>query len=71
MAIKAIAVDDANTHHLLIGVEQGERGYDLARRCVHLARGAAPLTADSDIVIVFAETDEELAMRFPPAPLPA
>jgi hypothetical protein len=69
MAIKAIAVDDTNTHHLLIGLNRENVESILRGDVFSLPKGAAPLTVDSDIVIIFAETDEELAKRFPPPPV--
>jgi hypothetical protein len=68
MAIKAIAVDDENTEHLIIGLNR-ENVESLLRGDVFtLPSGPVPvLTKDkSDIVLVFAETDEDLAKRFPP-----
>ena len=66
MAIKAIAVDDSNTHHLIIGLNR-ENVESLLRGDVFtLPPGAQGLSADSDIVIVFAETDADLEKRFPP-----
>jgi hypothetical protein len=55
MAIKAIAVDDENTHHLLIGLNRENVDSILRGDMFTLPRGAAPLTANSEIVIVFAE----------------
>jgi hypothetical protein len=68
MSITAIAVDDANTQHLIIGLTRADvdalvRGDVLTR-----PRSMKPeLTANSDIVVLFAETDAELAGPFPPA----
>lgn len=71
MAIKAICVDDTDTHHLLIGLNRENIDSILNGDVFTLPRGAAPLTVDSDIVILFAETDAELEKRFPPKPLPS
>jgi hypothetical protein len=68
MAIKAIAVDDSDTHHLLIGLNRKDIDSLLRGDVFTLPRGGVPLTEDSDIVLVFAETDEELEKRFPPKP---
>ena len=66
---RIIAVDDANTQHLIIGLTRADvdalvRGDVLTR-----PRSMKPeLTANSDIVVaLFAETDAELAGWFPPA----
>jgi hypothetical protein len=69
MAIKAIAVDDSNTHHLIIGLNRENIESILRGDVFTLPPGAAPLTADSDIVILFAEADTELEKRFPPRPV--
>jgi hypothetical protein len=66
MAIKAVVVDESLTHHLIIGltredVESIQRGDAFT-----LPRGPVRLGEDSDIVVLFAETNEELTRRFPP-----
>jgi hypothetical protein len=67
MAIKAICVDDSNTHHVIIGLTREDIDTILRGDVYTLPCGAAPLSKNSDIVIVFAETDEDLEKRFPPA----
>jgi hypothetical protein len=69
MAITALAVDNTNTHHLLIGLNRENVESTLRGDVFTLPKGAAPLTVDSDIVIIFAETNEDLAKRFPPPPI--
>jgi hypothetical protein len=71
MAIKAIAVDDANAQHLIIGLNR-ENVDSLLRGDVFTLphRMAVQLSVDSDIVLLFAETDDELGKRFPPSMRP-
>jgi hypothetical protein len=71
MAIKAIALDEANVHHLIIGLNRENVDSILRGEVFTLPPGGVPLTEESDIVILFAETDEELAERFPPMMRPA
>jgi hypothetical protein len=66
MAVKAIGVDDSGTHHLLIGLNRENINALLNGDVLTLSGGAVPLNESSDIVLVFAETDEELGQRFPP-----
>ena len=71
MAIKAIAVDDTNTEHLIIGLSRKDVESLLGGDVFTLARGTIPnLTENSDIVLLFAETDEDLGKRFPPSMRP-
>jgi hypothetical protein len=64
MALKATILDDDNTPHLLIGlsrenIESIERGEVFV-----LPPGKnVPLTEESDIVILFEETDDDLVER--------
>jgi hypothetical protein len=68
MAVKAIAVDDENTQHLIIGLNRENVQSILQGDVLTLPRGIVPeLTDTSDIVVLFAETDAALAGRFPPA----
>jgi hypothetical protein len=68
MSITAIAVDDANTQHLIIGLTRADVEAIMRGDVLTLPHIIKPdLTADSDIVVMFAETDEALAGRFPPA----
>jgi hypothetical protein len=72
MSIKAIAVDDENTQHLIIGLNRGEVNSLLDGDVVRLPKGIdIALTTNSDIVVLFAETDEDLEKRFPPRLRPA
>ncbi len=69
MAVKAIVVDDENIQHLIIGLTR-ENVESLLRGDVFtLPSGPVPVLTEhrSDIVLLFAETDEDLTKRFPPA----
>jgi hypothetical protein len=67
MAIKAVAVDDENTEHLIIGLNRDNVDSLLDGTVFTLPHGMAfTLSEKSEIVLLFAETDEELAKRFPP-----
>ena len=67
MAIKAVAVDDENTQHLIIGLNRDNVDSLLDGDVFTLPHGiAVTLTENSDIVLLFAETEDELAKRFPP-----
>ena len=67
MAIKAVAVDDENTQHLIIGLNRDDVDSLLDGDVFTLPHGiAVALTENSDIVLLFAETDDDLAKRFPP-----
>ena len=67
MAIKAVAVDDQNTEHLIIGLNRENINSLLDGDVFTLPKWVATsITEASDIVLLFAETDEELEKRFPP-----
>ena len=68
MAIKAIALDDENTEHLIIGLNRENIESLLRGDVFTISRGGIvpALTKDSEIVFMFAETDEDLRRRFPP-----
>ena len=67
MAIKAVAVDDENTQHLIIGLNRDNIDSLLNGDVFTLPHGIPmSLTENSDIVLLFAETDDDLAKRFPP-----
>ena len=67
-AIKAVAVDDENTQHLIIGLNRDNVDSLLDGDVFTLPHGIAiTLTENSDIVLLFAETDKDLEKRFPPA----
>ena len=71
MAIKAVAVDDQNTQHLIIGLNRDNINSLLNGDVFTLPKGIAiSITENSDIVLLFAETDRELEKRFPPMPRP-
>ena len=66
MAIKVVAVDDENTQHLIIGLNRDNIDSLLNGDVFTLPHGIAiTLTENSDIVLLFAETDEDLEKRFP------
>ena len=69
MAAKAIVVDDQNIQHLIIGLSRENIESLLRGEVFVLPSGPVPaLTEDkSDIVLLFAETDDDLEKRFPPA----
>jgi hypothetical protein len=67
MAVKAAAVDDKNMEHLIIGLNRDNANCLLNGEVFTLPHGIPiSLTENSDIVLLFAETDEELERRFPP-----
>jgi hypothetical protein len=69
MSIKAVAVDEENTEHLIIGLNRDEVNSLLDGDVFRLPKGIdIALTTNSDIVLLFAETDEDLEKRFPTAP---
>jgi hypothetical protein len=69
MSIKAVAVDEENTEHLIIGLNRGEVNSLLDGDVFRLPKRIdIALTTNSDIVLLFAETDEDLEKRFPAAP---
>jgi hypothetical protein len=69
MAVKAIVMDQENVEHLIIGLNREDVESLLRGEVFTLPCGQVPiLTEDrSDIVLVFAETDDDLEKRFPPA----
>jgi hypothetical protein len=68
MAVKAIVVDDSGTHHLFIGLNR-QNVDSLLRGDVFTLSGGnlRVLSENSDVVVLFAETDQELEKRFPPS----
>ena len=71
MAIKAVAVDTSGTHHLIIGLNRENVNALLDGDVFRLPPGnLSGMSEDSDIVLLFAETDKELEKRFPPAVRP-
>jgi hypothetical protein len=72
MAIKAVAVDGQNTQHLIIALNPDNINSLLDGDVFALPKGVAfSITEDSDIVLLCAETDEDLEKRFPPRPWPS
>ena len=72
MALKAIVVDEENVQHLIIGLNRENIESLLRGDMFTLPSGLVPvMTANkSDIVLLFAETDDDLGKRFPPAMRP-
>ena len=67
MAVKAIFLEDDRIQHLVIGLNRENIESLLRGDAFKLPRGVMPqLTEESDIVLLFAETDEDLGRRFPP-----
>jgi len=69
MAIKAICSDDVDTIHLLIGLNREDIESILRGDTLTLPHGAVPLSGHSDILIMFAESDEGLEKRLPKHPV--
>jgi len=69
MAVKAIVVDDENVRHLIIGLNRGDVESLLRGDVFTLPIGQVPVLTEekSDIVLLFAETDDDLGRRFRPA----
>ena len=69
MAIKAIVVGNEGVQHLVIGLNREDVESLLQGNGFRLASGPVPVLTEnkSDIVLLFAETDEDLAKRFPPS----
>jgi hypothetical protein len=71
MAIKAVVLDGSGTHHLIIGLNRENVESLVGGDVFALPRGnISGLSEDSDIVLLFAETDEEIRLRFPPVMRP-
>jgi hypothetical protein len=71
MAVKATYVDEAQTVHLLIGLNRENIESLLRGEAFTLPPGAVALSDGSNIVIMFAETDEELVEKRLPPPVDA
>jgi hypothetical protein len=69
MAVKAIVGDEENIQHLVIGLNRENIESLLRGDVFTLPSGLVPVMTEgkSDIVLLFAETDEDLAKRFPPS----
>ena len=66
MSIKAVVVDSEGLHHLIIGLNRENVVTILQGNVLTLPAGfLTGLTDESDLVLLFAETDEELEQRFP------
>jgi hypothetical protein len=68
MAIKATCIDEAQMLHLRIGLNRTNLEALLRGETVTLPADANPLAEESDIAVVFAETDEELVQNCLDAP---
>ncbi len=70
MAIKATCVDEVKNVHLVIGLNRENEASLLRGKVLTLPRSSVTLGEDSDIAIIFAETDQELMEQRMPRPLP-
>ena len=68
MAVKVIGLDDVNVQHLIIGLNRENIEFLLRGGVFILPSGLVPVLTEnkSDIVLLFAETDDDLGERFPP-----
>jgi hypothetical protein len=68
MALKAILFDKENIQHLVIGLNREDVDSLLRGDVFRLPPGPVPALTEnkSDIILLFAETDEELGQRLPP-----
>ena len=68
MGIKALASDSKNVQRLIIWLNRENMEALLRGEVLFMIPGGIPLTltADDDIAVIFAETDDELAKRLPP-----
>src|SRR5580693_5352389 len=68
-AVKAMVVDDENVQHLVIGPNRENIESSLRGEMFTLRSGQVPVLTEnkSDIVLLFAETDEDSGKRFPPS----
>ena len=67
MAIKAVAVDDQNAQDLIIGLNRDNINSLLDGDVFTLPKGiAVSIMEQRDIVLLFAETDEEFEKTLPP-----
>jgi hypothetical protein len=69
MAVKAIVVDDENVQHLIIRLNREDIESLLRGDVFTLPSGLVPVMTEnkSDLVLLFAETDDDLGKRFPPS----
>jgi hypothetical protein len=67
MAIKSVVVDESGTHHLILGLNRENVDSLLNGNVFTFPKGMlSGLSEDSDVVLLFAETDQQLEKRFPP-----
>jgi hypothetical protein len=67
MAIKSVVVDESGTHHLILGLNRENVDSVLNGNVFTFPKGLlSGLSEDSDVVLLFAETDQQLEKRFPP-----
>jgi hypothetical protein len=67
MAIKALVADEADTQHLILGLNRENVETILSGGVFTFPKGMlSGLSEHSDVVLLFAETDEQLNKRFPP-----
>jgi hypothetical protein len=72
MSVKAVAGDETGTQHLIIGLNREDIQSLLEGNVLTLPRGVYPqMTENSDVVLLFAETDHDISKRFPPGLRPA
>jgi hypothetical protein len=72
MSVKAVAGDEVGTQHFIIGLNREDIKSLLKGDVLTLSQGFYPKrTDDSDVVLLFAETDQDIGKRFPPGPRPA
>jgi hypothetical protein len=67
MAIKAFVADESGTRHLILGLNRENVDSIVNGNVFTFPQGMlSGLSEDSDVVLLFAETDEQLEKRFPP-----
>ncbi|HKD07137.1 MAG TPA: hypothetical protein VKB79_14640 [Bryobacteraceae bacterium] len=67
MAIKALCMDSENTEHMVIGLTRANIESLLDGDVFTIPAGLPVNISDkSDVVLIFAETDEELKLRMSP-----
>jgi hypothetical protein len=70
MAISATCLDDANTVHLLIGLNREDVESLLLGEVLTVPPGRVPLSEDSTVALVLAETDDDLVRNRLPSQMP-
>ena len=67
MVIKAVLAHEFGTHHLILGLNREDVESLLNGDVFTLPGGMlSGMSEDCNVVLLFAETDDELASRFPP-----